>query len=211
MADGSQIYKCVSGGNIISNAGTTLYSGGICALAQNATLYNCYSLAEIHSFSETGYAGGICGCSSGSNIQNTYAAGSLLSGNNISTGGICGYSENGFIMQNVALNPAINGGKNIGAIFGDASLSGIFDNFSCDRTLINSQHIISNQKNGTIKSFDALKNTEFFFKPVSSGGLLSWPNATLGDDVWEESDTGYSFPVLSGINTLGLLSMPAYK
>ena len=211
MADGSQIYKCVSGGNIISNAGTTLYSGGICALAQNATLYNCYSLAEIHSFSETGYAGGICGCSSGSNIQNTYAAGSLLSGNNISTGGICGYSENGFIMQNVALNPAINGGKNIGAIFGDANLSGIFDNFSCDRTLINSQHIISNQKNGTIKSFDALKNTEFFFKPVSSGGLLSWPNATLGDDVWEESDTGYSFPVLSGINTLGLLSMPAYK
>lgn len=211
MADGSQIYKCVSGGNIVANANDMLYSGGICALIQNATIYNCYTLAEIHSFAAIGYAGGICGCSSASNIQNTYAAGNLLSGSDVSTGGICGYSENGFLMQNVSLNPAINGGKNTGAIYGDMRMSGIYDNVSCDRTLINSQRIINNQKNGTIKNLEALKNTEFFFKPISSGGILGWPSISYGEDVWTDGNSNYSFPVLSGIKTLGLLAMPVYK
>lgn len=206
MAEGTQIYKCASGGNIISSDSGTIYSGGICALAQNATIYNCYSLSEIHTFAKSGFAGGICGCNSASNIQNTYSAANILSGSNMYTGGICGYSENGFIMQNVALNPVINGGINTGAIFGNSQTSGIADNFSCNKTLINSQHIINSEKNGTIKNVEILKNTEFFCKPLSDGGVLGWP----GTDVWIESDTDYPLPVLSGVNSYGLIT-PTYK
>ena len=210
MAEGTQIYKCASGGNIISSTDGIIYSGGICALAQNATLYNCYSLCELHTFAKNGFVGGICGCNSGSNIQNTYSAANILSGSNITTGGICGYSENGFIMQNVSLNPAINGGINTGAIYGNADMSGISDNYSCNKTLINSQHIASGDKNGIIKNIDLLKNVDFFCKPLSSGGLLGWPSLDYGSDVWQKSDTSYAFPVLCGVKANGLAT-PSYK
>lgn len=210
MAEGSQIYKCASGGNIVSHAENMIYSGGICALIQNATLYNCYSLSEIHAFAKSGYVGGICGLNSGSIIQNTYSAANVLSGENILTGGICGYSENGFIMQNVALNPAINGGKNVGAIFGSAEASEIADNYSCERTLINSQLIASGEKNGTAKSIEALKDIDFFLKPLADGGELGWPSIGQGDDVWQEGDASYPFPVLSGVKAQ-ITKTPAYK
>lgn len=211
MAEGTQVYKCASDGSIVATSKETLYSGGICALAQDATLYNCFSIAEIHAFSDLGYIGGICGCNSGSNIQNTYSAGSILSGGDIYAGGICGYSEHGFIMQNVALNPAINGGINIGAIYGKSEMSGITDNYSCEKTLINSQHIVSHEKNGVIKSLDVLKNTDFYCKPIASGGLLGWPSAETGDDVWKNSGTGYIFPTLSDVKTFGVLASPTYR
>lgn len=211
MAEGSQIYKCASDGSVVATSGNTIYSGGICALAQNATLYNCYSLSDIHAFSGIGYVGGICGLSSGSIIQNTYSAGSILSGNPLMTGGICGYSENGFIMQNVALNPAINGGENCGAIYGDVDMTESYDNYSCDKTLVNSQHIVTGTENGTIKSLDALKNTDFYFKPLFAGGQLGWPTNNSGDDVWVNSDSGYPFPVLSGVSGQGFLTAPTYK
>jgi len=210
MAEGSQIYKCASGGNIVTSAKTMVYSGGICALIQNATLYNCYSLTEIHAFSNTGYVGGICGLNSDSNIQNTYSAANILTSDNVTVGGICGFSEKGFISQNVALNPAISGSSNTGAIYGQIEMSGVSDNFSCERMLINSQRIVSRENNGTIKSLDVLKNTDFYFKPLSSGGLLGWP--TEGDDdVWQRDNTSYPFPVLSGVDTQNLLITPTYK
>lgn len=127
MAEGSQLYKCASGGNIISTSDGMIYSGGICALGQNATLFNCYSLSDIHSFAQSGYIGGICGCNSGSIVQNTYSAGNILSGKSIYAGGICGLSENGFVMQNVSLNPAINGGENIGAICGSSDTDNVYE------------------------------------------------------------------------------------
>lgn len=211
MAEGSQIYKCVSGGNIIMSSKDIIYSGGICALAQNTAIYNCYSLSELHAFSRKGYVGGICGLNSESNVQNTYSAASILSGQSIITGGICGFSENGFIMQNVALNPAINGGENTGAIYGKSHMSGISDNYACDRILINSQHIVNRENNGIIKSLDTLKNTDFYFKPISLGGLLGWPCDIYGDDVWQNSLQSYAFPTLSGVDTRGLIAMPKYK
>lgn len=209
MAEGSQIYKCASGGNIIASADNMAYAGGICALIQSATLYNCYSLSEIHAFSDIGYVGGICGMNYESNIQNTYSAANILSGENIITGGICGFAENGFIMQNVALNPAINGGAKVGAIYGQIQMCGVSDNYSCDRMLINSQHLVSKENNGIIKSLNILKNTDFFFKPISTGGLLGWPIDS--DNVWEKSKTSYAFPVLTGVETQGLILMPTYK
>ena len=211
MAEGSQIYKCASKGSIVASSKNTIYSGGICALLQNATLYNCYSLTDIHAFSGIGYSGGICGLSSGSNIQNTYSAGSILSGNSLMSGGICGYSENGFIMQNVALNPAINGGENCGAIYGDLDMTEVYDNYSCEKTLVNSQHITTGYNNGIIRTFDVLKNPDFYLRPVFQGGQLGWPADTPGDDVWIKQDSGYSFPVLSGVGEQDFLTMPAYK
>lgn len=210
MVEGSQIYKCASGGNIIAQAENTIYSGGICALIQNATLYNCYSLSEIHAFSKYGYVGGVCGLNSGSIIQNTYSAANILSGENILTGGICGYSENGFIMQNVSLNPAINGGKNVGAIFGGKEASEITDNYSCERTLINSLLVANSEKNGACVNIETLKNSDFFLKPLSDGGVLGWPSYYLGDDVWQKSDTAYPFPVLSNVKAQ-VTKTPAYK
>lgn len=210
MAEGSQIYKCGSSGSINAQANNIIYSGGICALAQNATIYNCYSLSEIHTFSKNGYAGGICGCNSGSIIQNTYSAASVLSGESILTGGICGFAEYGFIMQNVSLNPAINGGKNIGAVFGSADASEIADNYSCDRTLINSQVVASDDKNGTIKNIETLKKTGFFLTPLSEGGVLGWSGIEPGNDVWQKSDTSYPFPVLSNVKGQ-IIETPIYK
>lgn len=210
MAEGSQIYKCASGGSMVTQAENMVYAGGICALIQNATLYNCYSLSEIHAFSGNGYVGGICGCNSGSIIQNTYSAGSILTGENILTGGICGYSESGFIMQNVALSPAINGGKNIGAIYGSADASQILDNYSCERTLINSKPIASGEKNGTAKNLQSLKNTDFFLKPLADGGSLGWPSTDFGDDVWQKDDSSYPFPVLSNVKAQATKT-PTYR
>ena len=211
MAEGSQIYKCASGGNIVTESSGTIYAGGICALSQSATLYNCFSLSEIHSFAQNGYIGGICGCNSGSNVQNTYSAGNILSAGSIFAGGICGYVENGFVMQNVALNPAINGGENIGAIYGKEEMSGITDNFSCQRTLINSQHITDSVRNGIIKNPDVFKNSDFFYKPIASGGLIGWPNTYHGENVWENSNSNYPFPVLSGVDSMGLITTPRYN
>ena len=211
MAEGSQIYKCASDGSIAASSKNTVYSGGICALLQNATLYNCYSVADVRAFSNIGYVGGICGLSSGSYIQNTYSAGNILSGNSLMTGGICGYSENGFIMQNISLNPAINGGENCGAIYGDTDMTDAYDNYSCDKTLINSQHFVTGEKNGVITSLDILKNTDFYFKPLFAGGQLGWPTNAMGDDIWTNGESGYSFPVLSGVNGQNLLSTPSYK
>lgn len=210
MAEGSQIYKCASGGNIVAQEADTIYSGGICALIQNATLYNCYSLSEIHTFAKTGYAGGVCGCNSGSIIQNTYSAASVLSSDNILTGGICGFAENGFVMQNLSLNPAINGGKNTGAVFGGKEASEITDNYSCDRTLINNSRLSNSEKNGTAKTLETLKNIDFFLKPISGGGILGWSSIDTGDDVWQKSDTSYPFPVLSNVKGQSVKT-PTYK
>ncbi|MBQ7985984.1 MAG: S-layer homology domain-containing protein [Clostridia bacterium] len=210
MAEGSQIYKCASGGNIVSDAENIIYAGGICALIQNATLYNCYSLSEIHAFAKNGYVGGICGCNSGSIIQNTYSAANIFSGENVIVGGICGFSEIGFIMQNVALNPAINGGKNIGAVFGGSDISEIMDNYSCERTRINSQLIASSEKNGTVKNIETLKNIDFFLTPLSEDGVLGWPSIDLGDDVWQKGEGSYPFPVLSGVKSQATKT-PIYK
>ncbi len=210
MAEGTQIYKCASGGNIVSESGNILYAGGICALAQDATLYNCFSVSEIHAFAKNGYVGGVCGCNSGSIIQNTYSAGNIMSGDSILSGGICGYSEIGVIMQNVALNPAINGGRNIGAIYGSADESQVMDNYSCERTLINSQLIGSSEKNGTAKDIEALMKIDFFLKPLADGGNLGWPSLDMGDDVWQKSDSSYPFPILSGVKA-PMTKTPLYK
>ena len=53
---------------------------------------------------------------------------------------------------------------------------------------------------GTGESLAKLKNTEFFFKPVSQNGGLGWSSVEYGGDVWTKSQNrNYLFPVLEGV------------
>ncbi len=213
IAEGTQIYKCASGGKIVAQNKGMLYSGGICALAEGAVVYNCYSLADIHAFAESGYAGGVCGFNSGANLQNTYSAGNVVAASGFATGGICGYSEYGFIMQNVSLNPAINGGKSTAAIVGGYEMSEVSDNYSCESTVINSSHVVAGEGNGTVKSLNSLKNPDFYFRSIADGGLLGWPCDRYGEDVWayDGISARYSFPQLLGVDGQESFKTPAYK
>ncbi|MBO5059841.1 MAG: S-layer homology domain-containing protein [Clostridia bacterium] len=206
------VYKCASAGRIVSDDADNVYIGGICGLVQEATVYNCFSNTDIYVSAEGGYAGGIVGCNSASNVQNTYSSGNVVTVGELAVGGICGYAENGFVMQNVSLNSAINGLGSIGAIVGEYELSEVSDNYSCDKTLINSKYILSSVNNGTVKSLSVLKNTDFYYKPISEGGLLGWGSDKYGEEIWtQNSIRGYSFPRLCGVREQEVLKMPVYK
>ncbi len=213
IAAGTQVYKCASGGKIVARNDDMLYSGGVCALAEGAVIYNCYSVADIHTSATAGYVGGVCGFNSGANLQNTYSAGNVIASSDSFAGGICGFSENGFVMQNVSINPAINGGSNTAAIVGGYEMSEVSDNYSCERTVINSSHIVSGEGNGSVKSLNALKNADFYFRPLSSGGLLGWSCDKYGENVWkyDTKSARYAFPLLSGVDGQGGFKTPAYK
>lgn len=210
LAEG-QVYKCASSGRINAEAEDNIYVGGVLGMAENGVVYNCFSTADVYSDSALGYSGGIIGYGFGSNIQNTYSAGTIISSREIKTGGILGMTETGFAMQNVSLNPAINGGEKTGAIIGEALDSEISDNFSCEKTLLNDARIISSAENGEIKTLQQLKNIDFYFKPISNGGSLGWGNEKSGEDVWKTPGGSYKFPVLSGVKNQENLQMPLYR
>lgn len=204
ITSGGQVYKCSATGRIVAESGQSIYVGGVCGLAEAATVYNSLSLSNIYATGESGYTGGIAGCNSEANIQNTYSAGSVVSVGGITTGGICGYSENGFVMQNVALNPAVNG-SSAGAVVGSDQGSEVSDNYSCEKLLLNSERVTSGRKNGIVKSLTTLKGSDFYFKPLSSGGLLGW------DIEGWTTVKGYSFPVLCDVPNQDTLKMPVYR
>ncbi len=208
ITSGGQVYKCASAGRIVAEGEKNMYVGGSCGLAESSAVYNCLSVADIHISGKEGYVGGITGCNSGSNLQNTYSSGNVIAVGNISVGGICGYSENGFVMQNVALNPAIGGSGQIGAVVGTATMSEVSDNYSCDKTLINSKYVKTSTENGTVKTLQSLKGTDFYFKGIAQGGLLGWETGDA--NVWTQI-TGYAFPVLADTPGQDMLKMPAYK
>ncbi|MEG2179468.1 MAG: InlB B-repeat-containing protein [Bacteroidales bacterium] len=98
------------------------YSGGIVGNLNNGSICNSYSSGNI-SASNSGesdypcyaYSGGIAGCinSKGGSISNTYATGRIYSSNSGKanfhsySGGIVGYTLNGSISNNIALNSSI--------------------------------------------------------------------------------------------------------
>lgn len=208
ITSGGQVYKCASAGRIVAEGEKNMYAGGSCGLSENSAVYNCLSVSDIHISGKEGYVGGINGCNSGSNLQNTYSSGNVIAVGDISVGGICGYTENGFVMQNVALNPAIGGSGKIGAVAGTSVMSEVSDNYSCDKTLINSKYVKTSTENGTVKSLQSLKGTDFYFKSIASGGLLGWE--TGDSNVWTQI-RGYAFPVLADTPGQDMLTMPVYK
>lgn len=206
IMSGTQGYKLSSAGSILTDTKKVVYSGGLCGLLENAVLYNGLSHTNLRAETTNGYSGGICGYASGSNVQNTYSAGTIVAFSEVATGGICGFGEGSFIMQNVALNPAINGGITVGSIVGDTDLCSVFDNYFVEKMLINGKHLADATGSGQEKTITALKNLDFYIRPISSGGLLGWES-----DVWQAPSGGYSFPILSGVKGQNLLRMPTYK
>ncbi len=211
VASGAQIYKCASSGSV-TQMGQNTYTGGICGAADASSVYNCLSAAELYIGASSAYTGGICGFNSASNIQNTYSNGSIVAigTDEVFTGGICGYSENGFVMQNVSLNPSINSSGNAGAVIGYQELSEINDNYCCERTLINSSRAVSSIKNGIAKPITTLKSADFYLRPISDGGLLGWDDT---GEIWAATSkvTRYPFPVLNGVDQCQSIKTPAYK
>lgn len=203
---GTQGYKCASGGAISASTSGVAYSGGICALSQGAVLYNGLSVTDMRTDADSGYIGGICGFASESNVQNTYSTGTIIGSSQVSAGGICGFAENGFIMQNVALNPAINGGVSTGSIVGDADLCAIEDNYYPEKMLINGKHPQGTAGIGTAKTLTALKSLDFYTRSITSGGQLGWDA-----DIWIAGTGRFSFPVLSQVKGQERLKMPSYK
>lgn len=209
IAEKSRIYKCASMGNGVAAHGD-IYAGGVCAMSDNSVIYNCYSAANVSVTAQKAYAGGVVGYAGNeSNVQNTYSCGNIIASGskNVYSGGICGYSENSFIMQNVSANPAINSSGFAGAAVSYYTLSEVSDNYSCEKTLINSKHFFDSEYNGTVRTMQTLKNADFYFRPVAQGGLLGWEK----ENVWTQNGRGYSFPVLTGVNGQDSLKAPQYK
>lgn len=213
MAIGTQIYKNSVAGNISSDCAVYSYIGGICGSLQSGLVYNCHSSGDIFAGKQIGYIGGSVGCSVASNIQSSYSAASIFSAaaGDVCVGGICGYAEESFVMQNVALNPAINAKAQVGAVYGGYSMSEVEDNYSIDKMLINNQHISAGEGNCKIKSEKSLCDVNFYFKPLTQGGLLGWGNSLSGEDIWTWAEGKYPFPVLTNVKRQDALKKPVYK
>ncbi len=210
--EGGNIYKSFSLGALSTESCESIYIGGISGLSQNSAVYNCFSASDIYTSSISGYAGGICGYLSEANVQNTYSSGTVTAIGEMFAGGICGYSENGFVMQNVALNPSINGNGRLGAIIGNSTFGETGDNFCSDLLMINSKHVYGTVAGGEIKSMDILKTSDFYFAPLSAGGVLGWECSESGEAPWGSTALrGYSFPHLLGVRGQDKLKMPSYK
>ena len=199
----SQIYKCASLGETVSNGAI---SGGICGLAKESAVYNCLSQQNISDAGENAAIGGICGAISGANVQNTYAAGNIeASGEGSAAGGVCGLAQDSFIMQNVSLNPSVSSRNGTGAVAGISEESDISDNYSCSKTYLDGKHITDGEKNGSIKPFGDISAYAFYLSPLSEGGLLGWDKGA-----WTRM-TGYTLPVLTKVKGMDRLKMPVYK
>ncbi len=204
ITDGTQGYKCASNGNIFVE-GENVYAGGISALSQNSSVYNSLSGENITVTGDNSYIGGIVGFLKESNLQNTYATGSLVGVGNSQIGGICGYSETSFVMQNVSLNPSLNGNGNIGAVVGGSEMSEISDNYCVQDMLINSSKVLLVDNTYKVKSIQNFKKIDFYLKPISDGGFLGWD-----ETAWKKI-SGYDLPTLTNVSNMNNLIMPKYK
>lgn len=208
IAEKSRIYKCASSGAIRAAKGD-VSAGGICAASDGGVVYNCYSAADISSSAPKAYAGGIAGyIGAESNLQNTYSVGNIIAagGKSVYAGGICAYAEDSFVMQNVSLNPAINSAGFAGAVTAYYKSSEISDNFSCEKTLINSKRFFDSEYNGTVRSVQTLRNSDFYFRSVASGGALGWDN----ENVWIMTDRR-DFPILRNVDGQDGIRQTIYK
>ncbi len=208
-AENTTVYKCGAAVNSVMKGGT-VRAGGICAAQRGGSIYNAYSVGDIYTVSKTAYAGGIAGSAESGNIQNTYSAISIVAAGteDVCAAGICGEGADSVIMQNVSLNPSVSSTGNAGRIAAKLENCDEGDNYICRATSLSGYSI--NPENCLEKSLSALKNTEFYFKPLSDGGLLGWENTVHGGDVWQKGTVQYPFPILCGVRGQQNLKMPKY-
>ncbi|WP_293670148.1 hypothetical protein [uncultured Parabacteroides sp.] len=140
-------YVTGSGGVKVTgyNVGEFTYAGGIAGFVsqaagggnQSVTLTHCYVTVDVDVDGIGTYIGGIVGKLSGGTLSFTYATGTVT-GKNGSTGGICGYSSEGSLTNNLALNKKVSGG-NSGRVLGGNSSKTLDSNYANPDMLVNGQ------------------------------------------------------------------------
>ena len=205
-SEGSSIYKCASFGSCVQS-GESAALGGICASVCGSAVYNCFSALDMSADADNAAAGGICALCEESNVQNTYSTGEIrLSGENAAAGGICGAANGSYVTQNAALNPVIYAKGAAGAIAAEYDGCDLDGNYTHIRTTINLSPVMSEEKNGTIKTASEIMNTEFYLKPLYEGGALGWD-----EPAWTSAQNGYLLPVLTDTPLMDRVKDPIYK
>ena len=183
ITNGGEIYKCASVGKIeaTKSSDSTSYVGGITGLLPSGLVVNGYSEMLVSVLSPKAYVGGIVGYNQEGNVQNTYSHNKIeTSGVESFSGGIVGYSEGGFIVDNVTIDAEIIGsGKVDGVVNRQGEMVYSENNYISENTRIDGMNDIQNG-GGIILKDKEMKNEEFFFKPIPSGGKLGW----IMEDIW---------------------------
>ena len=183
ITNGGEIYKCASAGKIEATkpSDSTSYVGGITGLLPSGLVVNGYSEMLVSVLSPKAYVGGIVGYNQEGNVQNTYSHNKIeTSGVESFSGGIVGYSEGGFIVDNVTIDAEIIGsGKVDGVVNRQGEMVYSENNYINENTRIDGINDIQNG-GGIILKDKEMKNEEFFFKPIPSGGKLGW----IMEDIW---------------------------
>ena len=175
------------------------FTGGICGIASDSEIINCYSIATILYTGNCNIRiGGICGSASNSNIINCYNSGDIEGRGNSSIGGICGDNYYNMVSHCFAANTVINSNNtnnvnDIGRILGNDYNNDIKNCYANSTMLIN--NAIASSEDATSKDGkDA---------PFSSFTNQSWIEENLGwdfDKVWKMSDI--NDPVYKGLPVL---------
>lgn len=204
IMNGGEIYKTSSEGRMFVSASkendSSAYVGGTAGLTPAGLVMNSFSGADIFIEANNVYAGGIVGYNQTASIQNTYSINMIDVVSGIFndalgyTAGICGFSEEGFISDSVALNKSIetNG-------YADEICNIQTEMVSCVNNYMRSDMEIYGEENnlssgGIGVDINEVKTPEFFFLPVAEGGKLGW----IKEDVWYIS-SNYFYPLLYGV------------
>lgn len=203
IMNGGEIYKTESDGviNINSNADyeSSAYAGGIAGLSPEGLIVNSFSCAPLVISANKVYVGGVVGYNQLATIQNTYSSSMIDSKTGIFddflgyAGGICGFSEEGFILDNVSLNKFINTNGYADKVCNKQSeIVLCSNNYILDNIKIQGEEI--NPESGEKISEKEAENKEFYFMPIAEGGKLGW----LDGEVWYMDDT-LKYPTLCGV------------
>ena len=204
IMNGGEIYKTSSIGQINVNPGkiyeTVSYAGGITGLTYEGLVMNGFSALALFIDANMAYSGGIVGYNQLASIQNTYSINMIDSMSGIYNGvlgyaaGICGFSEGGFISDNVAINGEIKTNSYMDKVCNIGSEFVVCENNYAKENIGFYGEISPINSGWEDVESEELKNKQFFFKPVSEGGKLGW----IEGEVWYMNGK-FPYPVLSGV------------
>lgn len=204
IMNGGEIYKASADGKIYVDSGkgyeSTAYVGGVTGLIPEGLIMNSFSVVDIFVDSNMPYVGGVAGYNQNASLQNTYSAGLIDSVGGIYDGskgyaaGICGFSESGFISDNVVLVPIIEANGFVDEVCNSDSehVSVINNYFRSDMEMYG--EVKDGDRTGKSVSIKDIKEDGFFFKAIADGGQLGW----IGADVWYKNGD-YPYPVLYNV------------
>ncbi|MCX7715380.1 MAG: S-layer homology domain-containing protein [Clostridia bacterium] len=221
MLNGGEIYQACSSGNI-KIASETLaesvsYAGGIAGLSGYGAILHCFSFMSVDAAANKAYAGGISGYNLSGHIQNTYAANSIRQKGVEEgfIGGIAAVNEEGFISENVAINTNLSTNGLGGRICAKTAGGAVSNNYALDTITINNKIPADSDINGIGVPFSEIKNSDFYFKPVSEGGKLGWSSVRYDGEngAWKwgvNVNPYYCLPLLNNVKGQDTFNMPIY-